>query len=1200
MASLVNPFNINGNYPVAGQDNDSQGFRDNFTNIKNNFFFIKQEVEDLQSKAILKSALQGTTLDNNFLGSQVKNIQVKNISETVYDWGEVGAATATEVQLDLALGNVHKLNAVGSIKINSVIKNWPSSLQYSRLLFYVNIDSPTHTLELPSTLTTDLNSIPGLRTVASSKLITFTDPGDYIFEFSSVDSGTTIFVRELTKGNPVFRDPNFYMAGIGTYSPPSLRLGWGNLFGISSTIDSVKGNTDVFSVRGAITSYVNMADGGNNPANNTQAGFSVAKSRAADPGASGTLVDTVVNSNDYIGYFNGLALTKNRNDSLNSYQAMASIGMYAVGANTSYGIGGNVVISTKRDGGVLSPAITIDNEQNVVIFGGLNVQGNITYIESTTVVTKDKQLMLANGALAADSADTAGVSIETGGGTYANIAYRGPTATNITNGVFDFNRGVNVSVSTTSTGSTTGALIVSGGVGIGGNLNVGGVFGLTATTEATSTTSAAFAVGGGIATTKNLIVGGNLFANSTTTSIDTLTGALQVQGGGFLKGNLIIGGDSSAGSRTAGHGGAYILSTTSATDSSTGALNVAGGVGIRGNLHVGTAGTANGVVIASTLGVQPAMFGSNATARIAAAALRVRGGSAFEGNVVVGFNNALPGRLFIDNGQNPSVFANGIINYTSGGMVLGNGTSLVGATITGDMFIGTDNSGSIYTVNKEKALGGPIDGILKPFETELTGGQPTLGAITALGGANIFGDLFVGQPHDGTDYDNSTGGWTGSVNPATNAPYGAYSGNLNAHSGAPATSFNTGAVVIANVKLANGSYSQGGMGIAGNLYVDGNVVLGSIGRTISNVVIASETVSSSSTTGALVVVGGAGIAGALNVAGKIDTTNTTESTSSSTGSLIADGGAYIAKRLNVAGNIVAVATTAATSTTTGSFVARGGVGIAGATYIGGVTIGTGNIVAAATTTTTDINSGSIVAKGGIGAAGVIIAGGNIVAAATTTTTDINSGSFVAKGGVGVAGVGIFGGNLVAAATTASTNTTTGALVVGGGAGVAGAIIAGGNIVAASATASTNTTTGALVVTGGVGIAGATFTGGNISTSGAVFATGASSVIGYAAGAGGTVTQGTSRTTPVTLNKATGSITLFTAAGATAATTFTVNNNLVGINDTIVLNQKSGSNLYVLLVTAVTAGTFNITFYTTGGTASDAPVINFNVIKGAGA
>ena len=45
MASLVNPSNINGNFPIAGQDNDSQGFRDNFTNIRNNFTFIKAEVE---------------------------------------------------------------------------------------------------------------------------------------------------------------------------------------------------------------------------------------------------------------------------------------------------------------------------------------------------------------------------------------------------------------------------------------------------------------------------------------------------------------------------------------------------------------------------------------------------------------------------------------------------------------------------------------------------------------------------------------------------------------------------------------------------------------------------------------------------------------------------------------------------------------------------------------------------------------------------------------------------------------------------------------------------------------------------------------------------------------------------------------------------------------------------------------------------
>lgn len=96
--------------------------------------------------------------------------------------------------------------------------------------------------------------------------------------------------------------------------------------------------------------------------------------------------------------------------------------------------------------------------------------------------------------------------------------------------------------------------------------------------------------------------------------------------------------------------------------------------------------------------------------------------------------------------------------------------------------------------------------------------------------------------------------------------------------------------------------------------------------------------------------------------------------------------------------------------------------------------------------------------------------------------------------------------------------------------------------------------------------------------------------------GGTVTQGTSRTTPVTLNNISGAITMFTAAGSATAATFTVNNTFVEANDVIILSQKSGTNLYDLMVTSVGTYSFNITFRTTGGTASDAPVINFVVIK----
>jgi hypothetical protein len=65
MASSIDPNNIDGAYPVAGQDNNSQGFRDNFTNIKTNFQYAEDEINDLQSKVLLKAALTGTSLDNN-------------------------------------------------------------------------------------------------------------------------------------------------------------------------------------------------------------------------------------------------------------------------------------------------------------------------------------------------------------------------------------------------------------------------------------------------------------------------------------------------------------------------------------------------------------------------------------------------------------------------------------------------------------------------------------------------------------------------------------------------------------------------------------------------------------------------------------------------------------------------------------------------------------------------------------------------------------------------------------------------------------------------------------------------------------------------------------------------------------------------------------------------------------------------------
>ena len=125
------------------------------------------------------------------------------------------------------------------------------------------------------------------------------------------------------------------------------------------------------------------------------------------------------------------------------------------------------------------------------------------------------------------------------------------------------------------------------------------------------------------------------------------------------------------------------------------------------------------------------------------------------------------------------------------------------------------------------------------------------------------------------------------------------------------------------------------------------------------------------------------------------------------------------------------------------------------------------------------------------------------------------------------------------------------------------------------------------------------TGTSLTATGVIASTGTAGV-GYATGAGGVVTQLTSRTTGVTLNKTTGAITMFSAAGTTTAATFVVTNSTVAATDVIILNQKSGTDLYDLMVTAVAAGSFNISFRTTGGTTTETPVFNFAVIKAVAA
>ena len=191
MTSAINPNNIDGAYPVAGQDNNSQGFRDNFTNTATNFQYAADEITDLQNNAVLKSALTGTTLDNNMGGSVLSNAQLQDMSETVVSLGTVSGSTT----INYALGSVQTLTTNGAVTL--AFSNFPPAGTAGTVRVQVTVANVIHTLVLPAAVTVNARGIQGLNT--STGVISFAATGVYTFEFTTSNGGTTISVVEVNK-----------------------------------------------------------------------------------------------------------------------------------------------------------------------------------------------------------------------------------------------------------------------------------------------------------------------------------------------------------------------------------------------------------------------------------------------------------------------------------------------------------------------------------------------------------------------------------------------------------------------------------------------------------------------------------------------------------------------------------------------------------------------------------------------------------------------------------------------------------------------------------------------------------------------------------------------------------------------------------------------------------------------------------------
>ena len=193
MTSAINPNNINGAYPVAGQDNNSQGFRDNFTNTSTNFQYAANEITALQNNSVLKTDLATSTqpVFNNLLTSTLANGYLQNMYTPLVALGTLSGA----VTVNYSLGSYQTLTTSGAITLG--FSNFPTAGKVATVILQVTVVSVAHTLQLPAAVTVNNTGIQGINTATNT--ITFAAVGTYAFQFTTSNGGTTVSVAQANE-----------------------------------------------------------------------------------------------------------------------------------------------------------------------------------------------------------------------------------------------------------------------------------------------------------------------------------------------------------------------------------------------------------------------------------------------------------------------------------------------------------------------------------------------------------------------------------------------------------------------------------------------------------------------------------------------------------------------------------------------------------------------------------------------------------------------------------------------------------------------------------------------------------------------------------------------------------------------------------------------------------------------------------------
>jgi len=182
MTSAINSADINEAYPVAGQDNDSQGFRDNFTLIKNGLATAKTEITALQdTRARLDEA-------NDFNGNNISEANFIKNTEEVY----VSTEIETDSNVNWSLGH-YQIITVGD-DVTLTLAEWPTSGVLGKVRIALKGDGASRTVTWSTVGGGTIKKNSAWPSVTNN--VTVSSNVDPVFiDFWTSDGGLTVYAQ---------------------------------------------------------------------------------------------------------------------------------------------------------------------------------------------------------------------------------------------------------------------------------------------------------------------------------------------------------------------------------------------------------------------------------------------------------------------------------------------------------------------------------------------------------------------------------------------------------------------------------------------------------------------------------------------------------------------------------------------------------------------------------------------------------------------------------------------------------------------------------------------------------------------------------------------------------------------------------------------------------------------------------------------